>query len=119
MSRPHDAEHPGHHEGEFRLDLIGSAFPEVEIDARWNINLRCRMTARIWCIQGMSLKCQCKGCDHGSDCKMHVDIAGTFVEAQGALLKWAMFGASCNTDAHKEAASDCQRDWRAFIQRPG
>ena len=52
----------------------------------------------------------------GKECKMHVNIACKFEQAQIFLARWQIFGCQCDKDSHIEEAARLCAIWRSLCK---
>ena len=47
---------------------------------------------------------------------MHIDISGHYEACQADLVRWVIYGLSCNVTEHLEEADAQQEQWRSHVQ---
>lgn len=94
-------------------DAVTHMLPDFVMTPAWDV--KCvstgRMLAKIRCINGSSLRIDCKAEGHVR-CKAHADIKGDFIKLNVALMLWAIAGSCMSADQHLEGAASLMKRWR-------
>ena len=101
------------------IDSVGELsrlLPDFKCTHRWEIKHTRDGTdtlGQIRCIAGQSLRCVCN-VHKGGDvmCKMHLNIDGSYEGCEAELVKWQIYGSTCDAGEHMREASRLQSRWK-------